>query len=295
MLLSLRGFEAPTLGARLDQQILVHTRYRVFQKRSRGLISDDAFFERRRPLDSEHSQLIVLLSGEIGVRTERGTHTLREGEYRTQLRNQPWGMRSDTPHDYLLFEWEPGTLGTRLVTPDQQGSLSPQALAAIRAVLDSEAIASRGAEVASHKLASILRILRAEGLPFDPLESGDLREPVPPWAIALNRAVDQTISSLRDKPRLVDLRQALGWSERQILRRLQQFQALYACHPTGGWRDLQRWWRLQIGLALMAMPKTRTEEVADLLGYATPAAFCEAFANAGLPSPGSVRRVIRAL
>lgn len=47
-----------------------------------------------------------------------------------------------------------------------------------------------------------------------------------------------------------------------------------------------------IGALLMTSRRARTERVAELLGYGSAAAFCHAFAGAGLPSPGNVRRVV---
>lgn len=294
MLLSHRAFEAPSLASRMDEHVVLHSNYRVFLKSSRRMITDDAIFGRLRPLDVERSHLVVMLAGEVGVRSADGDRTLHAGDCFSQLRNRPWGMRARKPHTYLLFEWEPGLLGTRLVQPGGLGTLSPAALALVREAALPLA-QSRSVDLVSGGLERILAILRAEGLPFDPVDADSLQEPVPPWAVALSSALDRTLSSLPGKPRLIDMEQALGWSDRQILRRLREYQIRFACHPTGGWRDLQRWWRLPIGVALMGVPGAKTETVAEALGYATPAAFCEAFANAGLPSPGKVRHVLQAL
>lgn len=294
MLLSVRKFDSPSLGARMEEFSILHPRFRVFHKRMYGMASDDAFFGRLRPLAQERSHVVVVLSGEVGVRATDGTHLLRPGDCRTQVRNRPWGMRIQVPSEYLLVEWEAPSLGTRLVEAGIQGKLSRRTLQAIRAALGGE-LTQGGPTSTSERLATILELLRAEGLPFEAWRGGDFRQPEPDWALALSRAVDATISCLQDKPRLVDLQRALGWSDRQIQRRLQEFQQRYACHPTRGWRELQRWWRLPIGAYLMAMPGNRTEDVAEALGYGTPAAFCQAFANAGLPSPGSVRGIMRAL
>jgi hypothetical protein len=45
----------------------------------------------------------------------------------------------------------------------------------------------------------------------------------------------------------------------------------------------------------MTTAVARTERVAELLGYGSATAFCHAFAGAGLPSPGEIRRVVKQL
>jgi hypothetical protein len=42
----------------------------------------------------------------------------------------------------------------------------------------------------------------------------------------------------------------------------------------------------------MTAQSATTERVAGLLGYGSPAAFCHALTNAGLPSPGEMRRIV---
>lgn len=80
-----------------------------------------------------------------------------------------------------------------------------------------------------------------------------------------------------------------------VHRRLLEFNERYSFQNDGGWRETLWKWRLFTGSVLMSVPGARTEQVASILGYASPKAFCYAFSRAGLPSPGSIRSALQQL
>ena len=57
---------------------------------------------------------------------------------------------------------------------------------------------------------------------------------------------------------------------------------------------MRDFYRVLIGTILASSPAVTTRGLATILGYTTPDALCHAFANAGLPSPGAVKKLPRA-
>ena len=57
---------------------------------------------------------------------------------------------------------------------------------------------------------------------------------------------------------------------------------------------MRDFYRMIVGSILASNPDLTTRRLAPVLGYASPDALCHAFANAGLPSPGSVKKLRRA-
>lgn len=292
MLLSRNRVQATRLGVSLHAYTILHSRYRIFLEDCRGLIFDTALYNRsfpQRGTPAPRSYLMLPLWGQIRIRLPTGDHLLEAGEYMTELRTGDFQFRYESAVA-LAIEWAPGLLGTRLVEPEVSGRLAPASLERLRRIAASGLWDDRQ-EVAgtARCTAELLAILRAEGLPFDPIDAGDLQEPLPSWIPALARAEMDMLSNLERRPAFQDLEQRLGWSPRTIQRRFMEFNERYAFHHGGGWRETLLKWRLVTGAMFMSVPGATTEEVARILGYATPRAFCYAFANAGLPTPGGIR------
>lgn len=293
MLHMLRTFRCSKLDASVSQRGYLHSRYRIFLKDRDGILADDALFGvGMRSLRRERSVLVLQLEGSSLWRGPSGSFDLPEGGVAGVLRSQGYGCRQEGRQRNLLIEWEPGLLGTRQIDPTGPVRLSIRTARRLREMA-AELDAIGADEVrAAPVIASILALLRAEGLPFDSIEAGDLHEAVPEQRILLSRSVDALLSSGDGLPGLVDLESTLPWTRRTIHRLLSEFQETYAFHMTGGWRRLLHWWRIPLAAALMSSPKATTEEVAALLGYSSHRALCNAFANAGLPPPGAIRETL---
>jgi hypothetical protein len=89
---------------------------------------------------------------------------------------------------------------------------------------------------------------------------------------------------------VVDLTRALGCSERQARYLVGEYAEAYALQGATEWRTLVNVWTTYLAGLLMTARGATTEGVASLLGYGSPNAFCHALTNAGLPSPGEMRR-----
>lgn len=294
VLVSHRVVDVPTFGASVSEHGVLHSRFRLIVQERKNVIEDPGIFSQvfRRRRDVPRSAILIPLAGRTVLRTDDGTHELSEGQCAVELRGRPWSLRKEADSAVLMVEWEPGLVSSRLVCPSRPAALSPGTLRRIQAASRDIVDPGADAEAASEASATIFAALRAEGFPFDPIAGPELREEVPTWASSLVRAVDATIRSLCRQPVLGELERALGWSERQIQRRIRELHQRYASFVDGGWRELQLGWRFVVGAALMSAPGATTENVAGALGYASPRAFCDSFANAGLPSPGAVRSAL---
>ena len=154
--------------------------------------------------------------------------------------------------------------------------------------------AADGAAALSEPIARALAVLREIGVPLEPIAAPDLIEPVPDEVRALGRAMDLALSGLHLRPMSVDLEHRLAQSERQLRRRVADFNLRYGFNAEG-WRDSVNRRRLMVGAAFMTAPRASTVGVAKALGYSSPTAFCRALDQAGLPSPGDMAWAIAAL
>lgn len=95
---------------------------------------------------------------------------------------------------------------------------------------------------------------------------------------------------------VVGLEQQLGWARRTVSRRASELHQRYGIHGVDGesWRSVRDFYRVLMGTILASSPGVTTRGLATILGYTTPDALCHAFANAGLPSPGAVKKLRRA-
>lgn len=295
MLVSHRVIREPRLGALIAEHSVLHSRYRLILQIRRGVIDDPSLFAHdfRRQLSIDRSTLLLSLAGDLRIVGEGGTREFATGTCATELRSRRWSVRKAETSAFLLIEWEPGSLGTRLLEPAPPARISPLAFQRLCKAVQPVTRSDLDQADAAKMMREITQILRAEGFPFEKPDPEELIEEVPDWAVVLGKAVDRAISSLIEDPMLVDLEDSLGWSERQIQRRIKEFHERYASRIDGGWRSLHRGWRFSVGASLMSTPTATTEKVAKLLGYSSPRAFCDAFANAGLPSPGALGQRLR--
>ena len=150
--------------------------------------------------------------------------------------------------------------------------------------------------VVAANVAELLRLFGARGffganLPDQPLVT-------PPPLLRIERvgmAIDTILSRAGTRPMVVDLSHALGCSDRQARYLVREYADAYALQGAREWRTLVSVWTTYLAALLMTARDATTERVASLLGYSSPNAFCHALGNAGLPSPGEVRRHVAQL
>lgn len=80
-----------------------------------------------------------------------------------------------------------------------------------------------------------------------------------------------------------------GLSTRHMQRIYAQFCSTY-CMDFSSWRDTRNRWRVQLAAVLLSRPELSQTDIAANVGYRSTPALARAFARAGLPSPGELRR-----
>ena len=124
---------------------------------------------------------------------------------------------------------------------------------------------------------------------------GDLVVPPSPRVARVGAAIDGVLSRSGVRPMVVDLMRALDCSERQARYLVSEYVGAYALQGAREWRTLVNVWTTYLAGLLMTAKGATTEGVAALLGYGSPNALCHALTNAGLPTPGEMRRKVQEL
>jgi len=297
MLLSHRRAGLAAAGAWVETHAVVHTSYRLHVVENRRVVCDDGLFfgafDRRGQLG--RPVLTVVLSGRARLRTPGAERWLVPGDLAVLHAKGAIEMRQEgDPFRSIALEWDPGTLGGAVPGGLSSGRLAPQDLAKLETAARNVCACGRDASRAPSAIAALLARLRASGIPLDAHEPGALVEPVAPQLVRLSRALDDVLSDLAGNPAGVDLDTALGLSARQVNRLVTTFNARFAFNAAG-WRDTRNRRRLMVAAVLLTAPTATTERVTTAVGYAAPTALCHAFAQAGLPSPGSIARAVEHL
>lgn len=298
MLISIRRFAAPELGARVFRVVARHPGFLVRLAEFAGGVAEDRLFdaaEQRTTLPG-WPVLAVALAGSVLVRHGDDAVLAGAGELvwvpsggAFRARSGEGGVR------VLLVQWDPAIFGrpggTSLVTQRLRGAGMDRLRGAVRRL----AAAGYAAERASVAVAQLFAELCALGLVDARPAPDQLVLPGCESLAPVGIAIDLALSSMQRNPMALDLEAVLGRSPAQTRRLLRRYGQALDLPGAVTWRELRNVWRLTVGALLMTTPGARTERVADLLGYGSATAFCHAFAGAGLPSPGDVRRAVRDL
>lgn len=292
MLLSRRIRNVALLDARMEDHNVYHSKFRVGVEIRRGVTRDWALWPEslRRGHESRRSSAIISLTDGLGIRSLGRERLLRRGECLLDLRKHCWGVREEDRAISLVVEWEPGHFGRSIDTSFETLRISPRGLEALQRAAATIA-GTRSSIELRQAVRDVFAVLRSHGVPLHLPPESAFVEAVPEHEVVLARIIDRALSHRGDRVGMVDLEDLSGWSERSLRRHLRQYLRKYHFNALA-WRELYRRWRLSTGLALMGAAKATTESVAEYLGYSSPTAFCRAFASAGLPSPGSIRRLL---
>jgi AraC-like DNA-binding protein len=280
VLLSRRDTRCAVLGARVSTLALLHSRFRVHLVENERVVCDDALalraFERKGQLSRAVATLVI--EGRARLRVGGAERQLGPGDVALLPSKLDVEMRQEAAPRYvaIVVEWEPGVLF----------DARPAAFRVTSSVsLSSASEAADRLRVGDPRVVETIPTLFSEaGLvarPWqpEPDESGRFR--------LVSHALDRALSFLDAQPMSVDLERALGLSARQVNRVVADFNARYGFNA-GTWRDARNRRRLLVGAALLTHADATVAQVARAVGYRSETALCRAFANAGLPTPGSI-------
>jgi hypothetical protein len=147
----------------------------------------------------------------------------------------------------------------------------------------------------SAAVAALFAALHALGMVSVCPEAGELGRAAADGVVAVGAAMDRALSDLSARPMSVDIEASLRRSAAQTRRLVHRHGRSLPGPESTSWRRQRNLWRMYIGALLMTSPRAETHAVARVLGYGSAAAFCHAFASAGLPSPGNIRHVVKQL
>ncbi|CAN5916901.1 hypothetical protein BH11MYX4_BH11MYX4_69660 [soil metagenome] len=258
---------------------------------------------------AERARLKIVLVGRLEATVGGRTFELRAGDFLVMPRIAEC-LTCGGDDETLELDWDPeAPIAGAAVTTLEHGTLRPRALKAAksiaRALHDDVDPSSCGVlDALSRDLPAALRVLASDGLPLDPAGAEHELPPRAPHELRrgasrgdqrLFDAIDATLANLDDGPAVVGLEEKLGWSRRTVSRRTSELHQRYGLSGIDGesWRTVRDFYRLLVGTILASNPDVTTRGLAVILGYASPDALCHAFANAGLPSPGAIRKLPR--
>lgn len=289
-----RVMRVPQLDATREVHFLLHSGLRAYVVRARGVAVEKRLFagSRLERRSGRRHLAQIVLAGRMRLHDGARERWLEAGDVSLQHAGFPDERWEGEAFEVLVLEWTPAWSEARM-SPEQwtTGRLAAAELARLTSWAATVAEVELPPERAAAHLASLLEQLSSLGLPVRRAGALELIEPVSPASRELAATLGASLSNLRQRPMLVDLETALGRSSRHLRRGLGELHRTYDL-PGGSWHQLLHWWRLTLATTLMTARGATTELVADVLGYGSPRAFCLAMAQAGLPSPGRVARLV---
>lgn len=231
-------------------------------------------------------QLSIVLRGHGYVATRGVVTSLGVGDALLidQSRQDEEGY-AGSPCEVLVFEWDPDIgLGPAHAGDPYVGRLGPRDVARLLA------LTSRFSELTSLawmlELVDLLRVLGlgAEVLPRTPIAT--------PRVEQLYRALGDLRGQLDRHPSLPELGEAVGISERQARRDLDELEAQFAM-PIDGFRDALSDMRMSHAQQLLSLESVSLARVAQLTGFRSTIALNHAFTSRCGQTPGEIRELLR--
>lgn len=262
----------------------------------RGVCQDERLTHRvlGRAAGVTRARATFVLSGKLTVFVHERELTVYGGD----LLFVPSGVEPlgrSTGVTAVEIEWDPdGALGIGREGGLVQRALGEETLAAaheLESILGNLGAPSRSELAGGAR--RVLELAANEGLVFDvEAATRELAEIPHPRDQELCDAIDHVLSHLEEGPHAVTLEERLGCSRRTLLRRTESLCRRYLLPGLAAddWRSVRDTYRLLVGTVFATHPAMTTRLLASMLGYASTEALCHAFANAGLPSPASLRR-----
>jgi hypothetical protein len=280
-----------------------HPSFLVKIVQSRGVCSEDLLWEKARlwTVVPEWPCVGVPIRGHGLMRDGRSALEMRRGYVGYVERGGDFRARTEPADAFGVFlQWDPAVFGGKGASA-QSMSRAPIAtpdLARVERAVDRIVAGAPRLEADVGELFAVfgsLGLLSGAHGGRDARELGDLVLPPSPRVARVGAAIDGVLSRTGARPMVVDLMRALDCSERQARYLVSEYVGEYALQGATEWRTLVTVWTTYLAGLLMTAKGATTEWVASLLGYGSPNALCHALMNAGLPSPGEMRRKVATL
>jgi hypothetical protein len=298
VLISFRRFSVVPLEVSAVQLIARHPSFLLRIVEYRGGIVEDRLFEapRHRSIVTGWPVLSLVLEGS-GIARDAAAQVVAG---RSELVWVPDGTTfrgriGEEGIRAIILQWDPAVFGRLAASAFSRARIGSSDFARIFRAAGCIAAARYDLRRSSVALADLFATLRALGLTDARPDAGDLVARVDPAVVSIGARLDQALSGLSANPMSIDLERSLARSAAQTRRLVRSYGELLLLPGCTNWRELRNSWRLYIGTLLMTSKRGHTDQVAKLLGYGSAEAFCHAFANAGLPAPGNIRRVVQEL
>ena len=279
----------------LRRWLFRHPSFLVKIVAGRGVWSEDRLWEGARlwALVHDWPSITIPMRGRGVIRSATAAMEMGGGQVGFVARGSDFRARTEPPPGFGVFvQWDPAVFGQPSDCPLVGQRLSTKDQARIEAVLLRLTADSHAPMEAEAGVADLFQILGALGVLAARPDAGDLITSPAPRTVLTGRAIDRVLSRTSDRPMVVDLTTVLGCSERHARGLVREYADAYALQGATTWRSLVSLWRTYLAGLLMTAPNATTERVATVLGYGSPTAFCHSLANAGLPSPGEMRRIV---
>jgi AraC-like DNA-binding protein len=286
----------PRSGAVYEVHDGLHPLFRVRVARARGVVREERILYPSTDWSgaAARPQIEVCLSGLVRNDQDQDVRWLRAGQFTVGRSLGAFWSRQEGDGLVLCLDWSLGTLGS--LAPDglPVGELSRPSHGRLEALAEVIADASTTAATIARTVPEVVALLREAGAPLDPIDPRDLGAEIHPEDARIADALTHAMSNLAAAPMAVDLEQSLRRSRRQVTESVTRFALRYGLNGED-WRSLRDRWRLTAAAVLATHPKAQTEAIATAVGYGSSRALCTAFARAGLPSPGAMRRAVEEL
>ncbi|MBL8719871.1 MAG: hypothetical protein JNL79_28035, partial [Myxococcales bacterium] len=277
----------PVTGARWEIHELLHSQFRIRLTRTHGITYDEGLMFGPVSWDGPaRPQVELTLRGHLRNTEGDAVRWIAPGVFAIGSSLESLYARLEPDTEVLSFDWQRGSLGTRVPVGLPLGSLSRRNLRALTACAAAFTTEGLGRETSTELVAQMLAILRAEGVPLDLVTAADLAEPVADWEHSVFAGLTRAMTSLDHNPMSVDLEETFGRSRRAVVDQVGKVAARFRLNGSD-WRTLRNRFRVASALALSSHRDARTEDVARALGYGSPRALCNALARESLPSPQS--------
>jgi hypothetical protein len=274
--------------------LIRHPSFLVKIVHTRGVCTEDRLWEKARlwSVVPDWPCVGAPLRGHGLMRDNETTLDMQRGYVGYVGRGGDFRARTE-PADAIgvFLQWDPALFGK---PSDPRMSRAPIAKRDLARVERTVARIASGAPGLEMDVAELFAIFGSLGVLND-RHFGDLVVPPSPRVARVGAAIDGVLSRAGARPMVVDLMRALNCSERQARYLVNEYVGAYALQGATEWRTLVNVWTTYLAGLLMTAKGATTEGVAALLGYGSPNALCHALTNAGLPTPGEMRKIVKEL